>query len=48
MVAVQLGVPVADALLRLRAHAFSSGRPVSDVADDVVARRFRFEPVDDE
>ena len=26
MVAVQLGVPVDDALLRLRAHAFSSGR----------------------
>ena len=43
MVAVQLGVPVDDALLRLRAHAFSSGRTVSDVAADVVARRLRFD-----
>ena len=36
MVAVQLGVPVERALLRLRAYAFSSGRTVSDVAADVV------------
>ena len=43
MASVQLGVPVAEALIRLRAHAFSSGRSVSDVADDVVARRFRFD-----
>ena len=35
MVAVQLGIPVNEALLRLRAHAFSSGRTVSDVAADV-------------
>jgi hypothetical protein len=48
MVSVQLGVPVADALIRLRAHAFSTGRSVSDVAADVVARRFRFEGVDDD
>ena len=47
MVAVQLGTSVTDALLRLRAHAFSAGRAVSDVADDVVARRLRFEPTDD-
>ena len=48
MVAAQLDVPVAEALLRLRARAFSSGRPVSDVAADVVARRLRFDPDDDE
>lgn len=42
MVAVQLDVPVAEALLRLRARAFGSGRSVSDVAADVVARRLRF------
>ena len=48
MVSVQLGVPVAEALVRLRAHAFSTDRSVSDVADDVVARRFRFEGVDDD
>ena len=44
MIAVQLAVPVPEALLRLRAHAFSTGRLVSDVAADVVARRLRFEP----
>ena len=46
MVAVQLGVPVQDALVRLRAHAFSSGRLVVDVATDVVGRRLRFDDVD--
>ena len=48
MVAAQLEIPVAEALLRLRAHAFSTERLVSDVADDVVARRLRFEPTDDD
>jgi GAF domain-containing protein len=47
MVAVQLGIPVDDALLRLRGHAFSTGRPVSDVAHDVVARSLRFDSLDD-
>lgn len=47
MAAVQLGVPVSEALLRLRAQAYSSGRPVSDIADDVVAGRLRFDPTDD-
>jgi GAF domain-containing protein len=46
MVAVQLGVLVQDALVRLRAHAFSSGRLVVDVATDVVDRRLRFDDVD--
>jgi hypothetical protein len=46
MVAVQLGVPVADALVQLRARAFSSDRPVADVADDVINRRLRFAPSD--
>jgi hypothetical protein len=46
MVAVQLGVPVADALVHLRARAFSSDRPVADVADDVINRRLRFSPPD--
>lgn len=39
---VQLGVSVGDALVRLRAYAFSEGRPLKDVAEDVVARRLRF------
>jgi GAF domain/ANTAR domain len=48
MVAVQLGVSVADALVRLRAHAFAQDRPLRDVADDVVARRLRFDTPDDQ
>jgi len=47
MISVQLGIPVDEALLRLRAHAFASNRNVSDVADDVVARRLRFDGLDD-
>ena len=46
MVAVQLDVPVAEALLRLRARAFAEGRSVSDLAADVVAGRVRFEVED--
>lgn len=43
MVSVQLAVPLADALLRLRAYAYGSGRSISDVAHDVVARRLRLD-----
>jgi hypothetical protein len=46
MVAAQLDVPVDDALLLLRAHAFASGRNVTDVARDVVDRRLRLDPPD--
>jgi GAF domain-containing protein len=48
MVAVQLGVRVAEALMRLRAYAFTTDRLVADVARDVVARRLRFDPSDGE
>jgi hypothetical protein len=41
MVSVQLEISVAEALVRLRALAFSSDRLLSDVADDVVARKLR-------
>ena len=41
MVSVQLQIPVAEALLRIRAHAFAAGRPVGVVAGDIVARRLR-------
>jgi len=44
MIAAQLDVSVADALVRLRAHAFADDRPLADVAADVVARRLRFAP----
>ncbi|MFI5664701.1 ANTAR domain-containing protein [Streptomyces sp. NPDC051684] len=44
MISVQLEVPLSQALLRLRAHAFGTGRPLGEVAADVVARRIRFHP----
>lgn len=43
MAAVQLGSSVEDAFVRLRARAFADGRPVVEVAQDVVERRLRFE-----
>ncbi|WP_033284870.1 ANTAR domain-containing protein [Streptomyces sp. NRRL F-525] len=42
MISVQLGVPMQEALLRLRAHAYGNERPLGEVAADVVARRLRF------
>lgn len=42
MISVQLGVTAAEALIRMRAHAFSQHRSLTDVAADVVARRLRF------
>lgn len=41
MVSVQLGVGVGEALVRVRAHAFLTGRPLREVAADIVARRLR-------
>jgi len=41
MVSVQQGVSVAEALIRLRAFAFSHDRLLGDVARDVVARTLR-------
>lgn len=43
MMAIQAGVGLAEALLRLRAHAYATKRVVSDVAADVVDRRLRFD-----
>jgi len=42
---VQLRVSITEALVRLRAHAYSEGRLVGDVARDVVARRIRFDEI---
>jgi hypothetical protein len=42
-VSVQLGVSITEALIRLRAYAFSNDRLLRDVAEDVVARRLRFQ-----
>ncbi len=44
MIAVQSGVRLADALLLLRARAYSSGTSVTQVARAVVARTLRFDP----
>lgn len=46
MVQVQLGVRTEDAFLMLRARAFAAGRPLIDVAVDVVERRLRFSTED--
>lgn len=43
MIAVQLGISLADALARLRAHAYTHNRPLGEVAQDVVARRLTFD-----
>lgn len=42
MIAVQLGVDLAEALVRLRAYAFAREQSVTQVSDDVVNRRLRF------
>ncbi|MGW4895966.1 GAF domain-containing protein [Kitasatospora sp. NPDC004240] len=42
MVMVQLGVPAAEALARLRAHAFAQDREIDQIAREVVDRRLRF------
>ncbi|MEV0735138.1 ANTAR domain-containing protein [Streptomyces sp. NPDC050549] len=42
MISAQLDVSIQEALLRLRAHAYGSERPLGEIAADVVARRLRF------
>jgi len=42
MVLAQLGISADEAALLLRAHAFSSGRSVAEVANDVIERRIDF------
>ena len=43
MVSVQQVISVTDALIRLRAYAFSRDRPLAEVAQDVVDRTLRLE-----
>ncbi len=43
MVAVQLGVSIGQALIRLRAYAFAVNQTISEVATAVVARILRFD-----
>jgi hypothetical protein len=44
IVRVQMGIPVEVALLHLRAAAYASGRPVDQIAEDVIAGRLSFVP----
>ena len=43
IVSVQLGVPLDEALVRLRAYAFADGRSLREVSRDMVAHRVRLE-----
>jgi hypothetical protein len=42
MIGAQLQITVSEAFTRLRAYSFTSGRPVEDIAHDVVSRRMNF------
>ncbi|GHJ43471.1 GAF domain-containing protein [Catellatospora sp. TT07R-123] len=43
MVSVQLSVGLAEAMVRIRAHAYAHDRRLPDVAADIVARRLRID-----
>lgn len=43
MLVAQLDVDPTEALVRLRAHAYSTGRSATDVARDIIERRLRLE-----
>lgn len=43
MISVQLGVDQAEALIRMRGHAFSQRRALAEIAAAVVARRLRLD-----
>ena len=42
MITVQLGVPIEEAMVRLRGRAYLEGTPINELAADVVAGRLRF------
>jgi hypothetical protein len=43
MVSVQLDLGIEDAMVVLRARAYQTGRPIGQLADDIVARRIRLD-----
>jgi hypothetical protein len=45
-VMVQLGLPIDEALLRLRAAAYAEGKTVDELADAIVDRRRRLSKED--
>ncbi|GAA3432562.1 ANTAR domain-containing protein [Kutzneria kofuensis] len=44
VVSIQLESGLTEAFLRLRARAFATGRPLSEIAEDVLTQRMRFNP----
>ena len=42
MVLAQLGIPATDALLVIQGHAFAAGRPMQEVAQEIIDRRLSF------
>jgi len=44
VVSIQLESGLTEAFLRLRARAFAAGRPLSEIAEDVLTQRMRFVP----
>jgi AmiR/NasT family two-component response regulator len=43
MISAQLGIDMAEALVRLRGFAFTQDRPIDEVAGQVVVRTLRFD-----
>ncbi len=43
MVTVQLGVTLAEAMARIRAHAYAQDRQLSEVAEDILAGKLVLE-----
>ena len=43
IVMAQLGIGAAEALSRMRAHAYANERPLKDVAADIIGRTLTFE-----
>lgn len=41
MISEQLGISIVDALIRLRGYAYAEGRPIDEVARDIVGRHLR-------
>jgi ANTAR domain len=44
MLSIQLAVSLPEALLRLRAYAYGSRRPITEICQDIVDRRLRLGP----
>jgi hypothetical protein len=43
MISERLQIPIGDALVRLRGYAYAAGRPIDDVAREIIERRLRID-----